>query len=96
MADTRTANISKLVLKQAGRAKEKVTEPPARIMMASQGGAVTVWSAWSDWDWETLRCDDDHTPVEGRVHCGHMCGSLLVWDCFGIRLTTQTRWSDNQ
>ena len=38
MADTRTANISKLVLKQAGRAKEKVTEPPARIMMASLGG----------------------------------------------------------
>ena len=25
MADTRTANISKLVIKQAGRAKEKVT-----------------------------------------------------------------------
>ena len=36
MADTRTANISKLVLKQAGRAKEKVSKtPPALVMMSS-------------------------------------------------------------
>ena len=31
MADTRTANISKLVLKQAGRAKEKVSKPPQHL-----------------------------------------------------------------
>ena len=29
MADTKTANISKLVIKQAGRAKEKVTIAPS-------------------------------------------------------------------
>ena len=38
MADTRTANISKLVLKQAGRAKEKVKpKPPTVVMIASSG-----------------------------------------------------------
>ena len=94
MADTRTANISKLVLKQAGRAKEKVTLT-TNTCHHWQRGSQSLVPAWSSWDWETLWCDD-HTPVEGRVHCGHMCASLLVWDCFGIRLTTQTRWSDNQ
>ena len=86
MADTRTANISKLVLKQAGRAKEKVSKTPQPLSWCPARSPVTVCALWSVWDldWETLWCDDHHAPVEPREGSVDTCEL-----CFGLTITAQ-------
>ena len=92
MADTRTANISKLVLKQAGRAKEKVKTNYQHLSWWPAWAPVVVWAGWSTMDWETLWCDDQTSYTCGVLSAGWTHGSYQL--CFGLTLTTQARWSE--